>query len=222
MTRRPERRSSFRALATIIFAVWLCGSGSLAQQAQEAEVDSADAAALDAAASVVSRLHDALVAAAALADVHERYEFLEDTIIATHDLEFIGRLTIRRQWRGLTEMQRSEFVDGFERLSVTSYAARFGNVSADSFAALQPETISGERVQVTSGVVRADDSVVPLEYVLQENESGWQIVNVIADGVSDVALKRAEYQALFEEVGFEALLEDLEEQTRALTSSEEN
>ena len=57
---------------------------------------------------------------------------------------------------------------------------------------------------------------VPLEYLLQEGPDGWRIINIVADGVSDLALKRAEYQRVFSSGGIEALIAELEEQTRRL------
>lgn len=224
MTRHAERHCRLRTLASIVCVLLL---GSVAGVAQEeppaadtgADTGQSEAAGLGAAVSVVRRLHSALVDAAALEGVEARYELLEDEIAATHDLEFIGRLTVRRQWRELSESQRSEFTRSFERLSVMSYAARFLNIDAGSFEPPVAEAMSGGRIQVKSGIARADGSIVALEYLLQNEDSGWRIVNVIADGVSDIALKRAEYQALYESGGFDAIVAEIETQTLDLAES---
>ena len=47
---------------------------------------------------------------------------------------------------------------------------------------------------MTAAIVRPDAADVPLEYLLEQRPDGWKIINIIADGVSDLALKRAEYQ----------------------------
>jgi phospholipid transport system substrate-binding protein len=227
MTRNPKRRKRPQVLSSIACGLMIGALMSAAPVPAQGLDDAAGAAAgsteaLAAAVAVVSRLQAALVAAAALDGVDERFEFLRAEIDATHDLEFIGRLTVRRQWRDFTEPQRSDFADRFERLSVMSYAAAFRNVAADSFTPPVGEAMSAERVQVKSGILRADGSTVPLEYLLQNEAAGWRIVNVIADGVSDVALKRAEYQALFDSGGFEALVGELEAQTRELAESDQS
>ncbi len=224
MTRPAERHCRLRTLASIACVLLLGSVAGIAQERPQAPDSSAapaqsESTGLAAAVSVVRRLQSALVDAAALEGVESRYELLEDEIAATHDLEFIGRLTVRRQWRELSESQRSEFTRSFERLSVMSYAARFLNVDSDSFEPPVAEAVSGGRVQVKSGIGRADGSVVALEYLLQNEDSGWRIVNVIADGVSDIALKRAEYQAVYESGGFDALVAEIETQTRALAES---
>ena len=218
MTRNLERQ--------FLPAVWLIGvaalfGGSACSQPSVIEEAAADEAqhSLNVATAAVHRLQDALIAATDHPDVRTRFEFLSDEIAATHDLRFIGELTVRRQWREFTDAQRSEFSDRFAALSVMSYAARFGAVDADSFETHGVETIAGGRVQVATSIARADGSTVGLDYVLQDSGQGWRIVNVVADGVSDLALKRAEYRAVLEERGFEGLLAELEEQTENLAES---
>jgi phospholipid transport system substrate-binding protein len=50
-----------------------------------------------------------------------------------------------------------------------------------------------------------------LDYILHRTEDQWRIINVIAEGVSDLALKRAEYAAFLKVKGFDALLMKLNE-----------
>ncbi|MBU2790595.1 MAG: ABC transporter substrate-binding protein [Acidithiobacillus caldus] len=46
-----------------------------------------------------------------------------------------------------------------------------------------------------------------LDYVLMRDPNhSWQIVNVVADGVSDLSLKRGEYAAEFAKGGFPRLV----------------
>ena len=58
-------------------------------------------------------------------------------------------------------------------------------------------------------IVKADGERVTLDYVLRDNEGMWQIVNVIADGVSDLSLKRADYTAVIKSEGFNSLVSKL-------------
>ncbi|MGH8605553.1 MAG: ABC transporter substrate-binding protein, partial [Gammaproteobacteria bacterium] len=47
---------------------------------------------------------------------------------------------------------------------------------------------------------------VRLDYVLQTKSDEWLIVNVIADGVSDLSLKRADYTSVLKSKGFDDLI----------------
>ena len=57
---------------------------------------------------------------------------------------------------------------------------------------------------------------VSLGYLLRAGRQGWRIINIVADGVSDLALKRAEYQRVFASGGIDGLVAELEQQTQRL------
>ena len=168
----------------------------------------------------IATLQAALVDSAARlgkAPVAERYRALEPTIVKTHNLPYIAEFALRRQWAMLNDDERQRFVAAFQRLSVMTYAARFANVAPDAFRPLDagmPDA-SG-RVQVKTAIKREGQADVSLEYLLQQDGDDWKIINIVADGVSDLALKRAEYQRLFASGGIEGLIAELEQQTDRL------
>jgi phospholipid transport system substrate-binding protein len=172
----------------------------------------------DSPAATIGSLQQALVAAGrAGGAVEQRYRELEPVIVATHDLPYIAEFALRRQWASLAEADRQRFIAAFQRLSVMTYAARFANVAADTFRPIAAGTADGNgRVQVTTAIRRDGQPDVSLEYLLQQGEQGWRIINIVADGVSDLALKRAEYQRVFAGGGIEGLIAELERQTDRL------
>jgi phospholipid transport system substrate-binding protein len=173
----------------------------------------------DSPVATIASLQQGLVEAARdkSATVEERYAKLEPLIVATHDLPYIAEFALRRQWSSLAAEDRQRFVTAFQRLSVMTYAARFGEVAADAFRPIvagAPD--ANARVQVTTAIEREGQTDVSLEYLLQQDGEKWRIVNVVADGVSDLALKRAEYQRVFSSAGLDGLIAELEEQTQRL------
>lgn len=189
-----------------------------------------------AATAAVATFREALLYAASLPDVEARVAALREAVTATHDLDYIAQVAVRRQWSDFSPAQRSAYLSQFADLSIATYAARFATIDDESFVILDAEDVNGGRVQVHTQVLRADGSAVAIEYLLQpesqsqsESQAGlepspeesgevpaerWRIVNVIADGVSDLALRRAEYRSLLEDVGIDGLLEELARQTR--------
>jgi phospholipid transport system substrate-binding protein len=178
------------------------------------------AVATDTPAATIASLQQALVAEsgrASSSSVEQRYRALEPVIVATHDLPYIAQFALRRQWPSLTESDRERFIAAFQRLSVMTYAARFGNVASDAFRPLEiGEPDGNARVQVATGIKREGQPDVSLEYLLQQDAQRWRIINIIADGVSDLALKRAEYQRVFADGGIEGLIAEIEQQTERL------
>jgi phospholipid transport system substrate-binding protein len=203
-----------------VFAAAVAAAAGWPGTAQEAAQDAA--VATDTPAAAIASLQQALVAASGRTSgstVEQRYRALEPVIVATHDLPYIAQFALRRQWPSLTEDDRERFIAAFQRLSVMTYAARFGNVASDAFRPLEiGEPDGNARVQVATGIKREGQADVSLEYLLQQDAQRWRIINIIADGVSDLALKRAEYQRVFADGGIEGLIAELEQQTERLTS----
>jgi phospholipid transport system substrate-binding protein len=171
----------------------------------------------DSPVATVTSLQQGLIAAASRPSLEERYEALEPLVVATHDLPYIAEFALRRQWSMLSDEQRQRFIDAFCRLSVTTYAARFGAAGPGTFRAIEGSAPDDSgRAQVSTAIARSGMPDVPLQYLLQRGEGGWRIINIIADGVSDLALKRAEYQRVFASGGIDGLIAELEQQTERL------
>jgi phospholipid transport system substrate-binding protein len=178
----------------------------------------ADAIATDTPAATVESLHRGLVALSQdrpSADVAERYRALEPLISRTHDLPYIAEFALRRQWAGLSEADRQRFIAAFSKLSITTYASRFKNVSAQTFKSVGSEE-GADRAQVQAAIARPGQTDLPMEYVLQPKDGAWLIVNIVADGVSDLALKRAEYQRVLTTGSIDDLIKHIDEQTARL------
>ena len=58
------------------------------------------------------------------------------------------------------------------------------------------------------------EAVVLLEYHLQNKDSVWQIYDIVANGVSDLSLKRAAYGKTLSENGFSGLIENISEEIK--------
>ena len=174
----------------------------------------------DTPAATIATLQQGLIAVAGQqpkATLDERYGALEPLIVATHDLPYIAEFSLRRQWGSLSEPDRRRFIAAFERLSVMTYAARFSNVGPDTFKAAAPASLAEpKRAQVSTAIARAGAPDVALDYLLQQGPAGWRIINIVADGVSDLALKRAEYQRVLTSGSLDTLIAELEAQTARL------
>jgi phospholipid transport system substrate-binding protein len=175
--------------------------------------------ATDSPIATVASLQAGLIAAGARpsSTLAERYRELEPLVVATHDLPYIAEFALRRQWGALAADERERFITAFRRLSVTTYAARFANVAPDTFRPIEAGAPDENgRVQVTTAIKREGQPDISLEYLLEQQGGEWKIINIVADGVSDLALKRAEYQRVFSSGGIAGLIAELEQQTDRL------
>jgi len=140
-------------------------------------------------------------------------------ISATHDLPYIARVAVRRHWESFSTEEREGFVRAFARMSVMTYASRFVTLSEDTFRVLQVDGDDTDRARVVASISRDAQPDIPIEYLLQQDAGRWRIVNVIADGVSDLALRRAEYQRILAEGSVADLIAEIEGQIEDLQAS---
>lgn len=138
-----------------------------------------------------------------------RVERIEPVLDETFNFETIGRIVTGRHWKTLDSGKREVFLATFRQLSTATYADNFSSFGGEAFKTLGEET-KKEACLVRTQIVKTDGSTVSLNYVLNKTGEQWRIVNVIAEGVSDLALKRSEYGAVITSEGIDALIAKLE------------
>jgi len=135
-----------------------------------------------------------------------RYDKLYDAVATSHDLTKIARIVIGKEWEKLTEAQQKNLTDVFSKLSVASYAHNFKDYSGETFTIDSEENTARGGVIVHAHLTIPGDKDVKFDYMLKDNGDSWRIINIIADGVSDLALKRSDYTAVLQNEGFDALM----------------
>jgi len=140
-----------------------------------------------------------------------RYEKLEPAVVNSHDLSKIARIVVGKEGEKLTEEQQKKLADVFTRISVASYAHNFKDFSGEEFIIDSEEETKNGGVVIHSHLTIPDDKPVKFDYMLKEKGASWRIINIIANGVSDLALKRSEYTAILQRDGFDALISQINE-----------
>ena len=158
--------------------------------------------------SVVEKLHTTLLDVMKRADAlgySGRYDTLAPVVSASFDFDTIGQQLLGRYWAGLTADQRKLFVETFKQLSTATYAARFDGFKNEAFRTVSQET-KGDWTIVTAELVKSNGDTVQFKYILKPAGEGWRILNVFADGVSELAARKAEYSNVMRDRGFDALI----------------
>lgn len=169
------------------------------------------AAVAGAPSGVVETLHATLLGLmkdAATLGYKGRVEKVAPVLDATFDFPTIGRVVTGRYWKSLPADKREAFVGTFARLSAATYADNFDGYGGEAFKILSEEVKKGAAL-VKTQIVKTDGKTVSLNYVLNQRGEDWRIVNVIAEGVSDLALKRSEYGAVIAQEGIDSLIAKL-------------
>ena len=148
-----------------------------------------------------------------------RYEKLDPVIRAKFDTPFICKVILSRYWGELSDKQQQQFIQLFNRLSISTYASRFDSYSGESFKTLGTEELKKGRLLVRTELVKNNDKPVKFEYLAHQKDGNWYIISVIADGVNDLSLKRAEYATIINDRGFDGLLSEIEKKIVELGGS---
>ena len=167
-------------------------------------------------AAVVEKFHAALTDAmehGAQLGCKGRVDQLAPVIAQTFDIPFIASHILRKRWDKLTPEQRTEFTTVLNDLIVQTYASNFSH-PGPKFATVETKD-SGSRKQVRTKLTPTHDEPVTLDYFLQKSGEDWKVINVIANGVSDLALRSSQYDKVFEQSGFDGLMAKLGKQVAA-------
>ena len=177
----------------------------------------ADEAPAGPAQAVVTQLQSGLIALMQTSEAGSaRADAVTTLLRDTHDIPYISRVILGRHWRELSADEQASFIRQFEALSVASYDSRFRRFNGERFDVDPEETVSDDEHSVRSVLTTAAGAQHEFVYLLHRDGERWRIVNIVVDGVSDLALKRAEYGRLMDSGGFAALSAELAEQTERM------
>lgn len=186
-------------------ALWLTAAAAVA-----------DAASAPAPTEVVGAFHAALIDAMQHGKTQaceQRIAHLAPVIRSTFEVPELARLVLRRHWANLSAEQRKQFTDALEQLIITTYASQFNDYAGETFGALVQQELPAGRRKVHTTLNHPPDAPVNFDYVLQPAHEGWRVVNVLADGISDLALRSAQYDSVIKNQGFDKLVAGLQAQT---------
>ena len=210
-----------RALRSLVVCALLAAVPATQAQAppeNSASPDPVEAAPAKAtsARTIVDELHKVLSANLLDGDAkgfNERLARVAPVVANSFDFGAIARFAMGRNLKLLGAADRARFERLLEDLSAATYADQFSGDGAQAqFVFVSQQPARGARTMLRTRLERPGEVPVAFDYVLQETAQGPRIVNVIADGVSDLSLKRAQYAAVIRTEGVESLLESIERQ----------
>lgn len=176
----------------------------------------------DGAEQVVIILQDGLIQAMQQGQkigYRDRLKLLAPIIQQTHDLAAIIRSVLGTHWIKLDADQQQAITQVFQENSIATYADRFNQYDGEQFKIVEQAQLPRGRILIRSQLIRTDGNPVNFDYVMNKSSESWRIINIVVDGVSDLALKRAEYSAVLQKNGIAALVDMLEQKTAHIEQS---
>lgn len=178
-----------------------------------------------AAPTTVEQFHETLLKIMRNADslgFSGRYDTLKPVVEDNFDTPLIAKVILGRHWESLNDDQKQQFIDIFNELSIATYASRFSSYDGEDFEYLGTESLNKQRVLVRTRMTKPDDDDVKFDYLMHQRDGKWYIMSIVAQGVNDLSMKRAEYTAIMESRGFDGLVAELHGKIAALKPANNN
>src|SRR6266481_904526 len=147
-----------------------------------------------------------------------RYQKLEPIVLGTFDVPFMARLSIGPLWARLTTEQKRRAAAAYGRYISAVYATRFDGYSGERFEVLGEQQIKHGTL-VKTQIVKSNGEPVSINYVLHDNDIGWQIRDAYLSGaISELATRRSEFSTILRTNGIDALIASLNKKADDLQS----
>ena len=162
----------------------------------------------------MNQLHETLINVMVISDTtsfEERYTYLEPVINKNFDIALISKVILGRYWKSIDEEIKVRFINLFNRLTISTYIGRFNSYENQIFKNISIEQLKENRYLVKTEFIRLKEKPISFNYIIQKNGKKWRIISVIANGINDLSLKRAEYTAIIKKDGIDTLIKKLEQ-----------
>ena len=174
--------------------------------------DSAYGAVSDPGAIQVQTLTDALLKsmrAGTTISMTERYKQLEPVIEQVFAMPLVTRLAVGPEWAKFPPDQQKALIAAYTRFTVANYAHNFHSFDGQKFEIDDNVLSRGDDKVVRTRVIPAHDVPASLLYRMHQVDGAWKVIDVISDGVCQLALRRSDFAVAIAAGGAPALIAHL-------------
>ena len=147
---------------------------------------------------------------------HGRYARIEPVIRRAFDIPFMTRLAVGPEWANLSEAQRQQVSQAFERYVAAVYAERFDSYSGEKLQVTGEQASAGGTI---IQIIKSSGEPVNINYLMRQNGGGWQIADVYLNGtISELATRRSEFASILRTRGIDGLIAMLNTKANTLSA----
>ncbi|NQV85665.1 MAG: ABC transporter substrate-binding protein [Woeseiaceae bacterium] len=147
------------------------------------------------------------------ADRPTLYALIDEILLPRFDRKFAAQMVLARNWTGADTAQRERFIEGFYQALLRRYADGLLEFKQDRVKVLPFRgDLSKPRAMVRSTVAMNDGRKIAVDYELVKRSSGWQMFNVVIEGISYIRNYRTELDAEIRSSSLDAVIDRLEEE----------
>ncbi len=150
-----------------------------------------------------------------------RQAYLTPVLTETFDLPAMARLAAGRYWDRFDNDEKRNLVTYFTDLSISTFAARFDGYSGETWQIEGTSEAPRGGTIVENRLITGRGEIFAINYLMRQTESGdWRIIDVYLDGnISELALRRSEFNSVLRNGGVDHLLDQIAQQVGRLSNT---
>jgi phospholipid transport system substrate-binding protein len=149
-----------------------------------------------------------------------RVDRLTPVVDATFDLPFMAEKSLGPHWHTLSDADKTRWTALSRQFTIANFAANFDHWSNQTIDLLSEEPSAADTVMVKTKINDPQGESVEMNYRLRNTDGVWRAIDIYLKGtVSELALRRADYTALLEKDGFEALAKTMQQKVSDLAEA---
>ena len=141
--------------------------------------------------------------------LEQKRERTEEIAYTRFDFDTITRLVLARNWKRLSQEQRSDFIVEFRRHLSLTYGETLQGYEDEKIAIERARFERNGDVTVRTRIVGASADPVLVDYRLRKKEASWYVIDVIIEAVSLISNFRTQTQEIISDIGPGGLIERL-------------
>ena len=148
-----------------------------------------------------------------------RWKSIGSVINQSFDFRSMSQSILARNWRTATPAEREKFVEFFSQYLEETYRTKIEAYTNQKVEYIG-ETINGKRAVVETLII-TDNTEIPVNYKLKNNDGIWFAYDVVIEGISLVNNYRSTFAAIVKNDGMDGLLNDIQLRIDKYKSSNE-
>lgn len=135
------------------------------------------------------------------------------------DFRSMSQSVLATNWKTASPEERQQFVVFFSQYLEDTYRTKIESYTNQKVEYIG-ETIRGKRAVVET-VIITDNTEIPVNYKLKNNDGSWFAYDVVIEGVSLVNNYRSTFAAIVKNDGMDGLLNDIQTRINKYKSSQQ-
>jgi phospholipid transport system substrate-binding protein len=151
-------------------------------------------------------------------DREKRWEKIGLVINDSFDFRSMSQSVLATNWKKATPEERQQFVVFFSQYLEDTYRTKI-EAYTNQKVEFVGETIRGKKAVVETLII-TDNSEIPINYKLKNNDGTWFAYDVVIEGISLVSNYRSTFSAIVKNDGMDGLLNDIESRVNKYKASQ--